>query len=443
MAPLGPDTKYRLLLEISHKISRTLDLQELLDQILDSIRIAVPHDAGGIFVLNENVPLAPGPSANLIAAMACSGFDDLPTTADPMLRSGQGIVGHVIRTAEAVLAPDVRRDARYVAGRHTTLSEVTVPIVSNAQVIGALDLESDHVDAFTEADAELLQFFAGAAALAIEKALLHRQVLEKQRIESQLRIARQVQAGLLPSGPPELAGYDVAAVNLPTWEIGGDYYDYIPLPDGRLGLVVADVSGKGVPAALIMATFRAALRTALRREGSAPGVAEEMNRVLLEVTGASRYVTAVYGILDPASGSFTYVNCGHNPPLLLGPGGRREVLETGGPALGVLADGVFETGRVVLGPGDLLALYTDGVVEPADAGDVEFGLDRLESRLLAGAGLPAGDVVFSIMNATHAWAAREGYADDFTLVVVTRQAAPQAQPAARNGRRRRAATPSS
>jgi sigma-B regulation protein RsbU (phosphoserine phosphatase) len=422
MAPLGPETKYQLLLQISRKISRTLDLQELLDQILDSVRRAIPYDAGGIFVLHESVPVAPGPIANLIAGVSSVGFDLGP--ADPMLRLGQGIVGHVIRTAETVLARDARSDPRYVAGRPATRSEVAVPIVSNEQVIGALNLESDRRDAFTQDDAELLQFFADAAAIAIEKAMLHRQVLEKERIEGQLRIARQVQAGLLPSTPPELAGYDLAGVNLPTWEIGGDYYDYIPLPDGRLGLVVADVSGKGVPAALIMATFRAALRTELRREGSAPGVAGEMNRLLLEVTGASRFVTAVYGVLDPASGRFSYVNCGHNPPLVLGAGGRRELLETGGPALGLLATATFAAGEVRLAAGEVLALYTDGVVEPADAHDVEFGFDRLESRLRAGMGLPAGDIVLSVVEATRAWAACKGHADDFTLVVVKRVAPP-------------------
>jgi sigma-B regulation protein RsbU (phosphoserine phosphatase) len=420
VTPLGPETKYRLLLEISRKISRTLELQEILDQILASVRLAIPHEAGGIFVLHENVPLAPGPAANLIAGMAAAGFDGGPAASDPMLRSGQGIVGHVIRTAETVLAPDVLGDPRYVAGRRTTRSELAVPIVSNERVIGALNVESDRPAAFSEADAELLQFFAAAAALAIEKALLHRQVLEKQRLESQLRIARQVQSGLLPATPPELPGYDVAAVNLPTWEIGGDYYDYIPLPDGRLGLVVADVSGKGVPAALIMATFRAALRTALRRDGCAVGVAEEMNRVLLEVTGAARFVTAVYGILDPASGRFAYVNCGHNPPLLLGADGRREVLDKGGPALGLVLAAGYEVAEITLAPGDLLALYTDGVVEPADATGQEFGRDRLEARLRAGAGLPAGDLVLAVVDATRTWVERLGYADDFTLVLVKR-----------------------
>ena len=423
MAPPDAETKYRLLLEIAQQVSRTLDLHETLERILAAVRVAIPHEAGGIFVLKENVPLAPGPIANLIAGMASFGYDERPGVVDPMLRSGQGIVGHVIRTAETVLSGDVRSDPRYVDGRQATCSELAVPIVSNAQVIGALNLESDRPGAFGASDAELLQFFCSVAAIAIEKALLHRQVLEKQRLESQLRIARQVQAGLLPAAPPELPGWDVAAVNLPTWEIGGDYFDYVPLPDGRLGLVVADVSGKGVPAALIMATFRAALRTALRRDGCATGVAEEMNQVLLEVTGAARFVTAVYGILDPRSGRFEYVNCGHNPPLLLAADGESLLLERGGPALGLVLDAPYERGEVALGPGHLLALYTDGVVEPADGQGEEFGRERLERRLRGCAGQPAGDTILSVVDATRTWAHSTGYADDFTLVVVRRDGA--------------------
>jgi serine phosphatase RsbU (regulator of sigma subunit) len=340
--------------------------------------------------------------------------------ANQMLRSGGGIVGHVIRTGETVVAPDVRRDPRYVVARAATRSEIAVPIVSNAQIIGALNLESDRTDAFAEADAEMLHFFAVAAAIAIEKAILHRQVLDKQRIEHQLRIAREVQTSLLPQAAPEVDGYDIAAVNLPTWEIGGDYYDYIPLPDGRLGMVIADVSGKGVPAALIMATFRAALRAELQREERMVGVFEAINRILVDSSGASRFVTAVYGILDPGCGRFTYVNCGHNPPLLLGSGGGRAALDAGGPALGMVAGAPYASGEVTLEPGDTLALYTDGVVELSDEHDVEYGLDRLEAQLRAGARLPAGDMILSVVDATRAYAGRDGYVDDFTLVVVKR-----------------------
>jgi sigma-B regulation protein RsbU (phosphoserine phosphatase) len=339
-----------------------------------------------------------------------------------MLRSGKGIVGHVVRTGETVIAPDVRDDPRYVAGRLATRSELAVPIVSEAGVIGCFNLESDRAGAFSRDDAELVEFFASAAAVSIEKALLHRQVLDKQRIEAQLRVAREVQSGLLPGAPPDLPGWDIAAVALPTWAIGGDYYDYVPLGGGRLGLVVADVSGKGIPAALIMATFRAALRTEMRRHADLGAVAAQLNRAVLESGDTSRFVTAVCGVLDVPSGRLTYVNCGHNPPLLLRGTGGQDRLQQGGPALGLFEAATFEAGTAALGPGDRLVLYTDGVVEPTDEGDREFGTERLEAAVRGAAGRPANEALRAVIDATRAFAGREDYDDDFTLVVVERQA---------------------
>ena len=350
---LTAERKYRLLLELSQRISRTLDLEAVLDDLLQALRSAVAYDAAGVFVLTHAVPLRP--DANLIAGMLQVGFDN-PPAGDPMLRSGKGIIGHVIHTGETVLAPDVRRDPRYVAGRTRTLSELAVPIVSGAGVVGCLNVESDREAAFTADDAELLQFFASAAALSIEKALLHRQVLEKQRIEDQLSVAREVQFGLLPSAPPRLAGYDVAAVNLPTHAIGGDYYDYLPLGEGRIGVVVADVSGKGIPAALIMATFRAALRTEMRRQADLRKVAARLNQAVLEFRDASR--------------------------------------------------------------------YTDGVVEPANDTDAEFGVERLAAAVRAAEGRPASEALRHVVDATRAFSGRDGYEDDFTLVVLQRLASP-------------------
>jgi len=416
---LSPELKYRLLLELSQKISRTLELHGVLRELLQTLASAMAYDAAGVFVLNRSVPLAPAGEGQLIAGMVQVGFET-PRTDDPMLRSGKGIVGHVIRTGEVVNAPDVRENPHYVEGRAATRSELACPIVSDAGVIGCLNVESDRAGAFSAADAELLQFFADAAALSIDKALLHRQVLEKQRLEDQLKVAREVQAGLLPASPPVVPGWDIAGVNLPTGEIGGDYFDYVPLPAGRLGIVVADVSGKGIPAALIMATFRTALRTELRRQADVRSVAEELNRALLEPRESSRFVTAVYGVLDPATGSFRYVNCGHNPPLLLRRGGPRELLPSGGPVLGLFAEERFATGEVTIGPGDGLVLYTDGVVEPADARDQQFGMERLEAVARASIGEPAGRVVDAVVGATRAFTGRDHHEDDFTLVVVRR-----------------------
>jgi sigma-B regulation protein RsbU (phosphoserine phosphatase) len=419
-AALTADLKYRLLLEISQKISGTFDLQTVLTHLLDSIRSVIDYDAAGIFVVSRSVPLARDAGPFRIVGMVQVGFEK-PRSDDPMLRFGKGIIGHVVHTGETVIAPDVRVDPYYVEGRSATLSEIAVPVVSNGQVIGALNLESDCLDAFSATDVELLEFFASAAAISIDKAILHRQVLEKQRMEAQLRVARDVQASLLPARPPALAGYDIAGTNLPTWEIGGDYYDYIPLSGGRLGFVVADVAGKGIPAALIMASFRATLRATVRKECDICGVVEDLNRFILEFAGISRFVTGVYGVFDPSGGSLHYVNCGHNPPLLLHSGGGRELLERGGPALGIIEDCRFECATVTLDPGDLMAFYTDGVVELSDAEDVEFGVDRLEGVLRDSIRLPAAEMIRSVVDATRVFAGRDRYDDDFTLVLIKRE----------------------
>ncbi|HQR45284.1 MAG TPA: GAF domain-containing protein, partial [Thermoanaerobaculia bacterium] len=279
---LDAETKVRLLLEIAHRTRGTLELAEVLDRLLDALAAVVSFDAAGIFVLNEDVGATTGRRGALIAGVAERGFDGSPGETDPMLDLGRGIIGHVIRTGEAVVAPDVRRDPRYVVGRRATAAEAAVPIALDGRTIGALNVESDAPAAYGEADLAPLDFFAEAAAIAIERAMLHRRLLAVREVEGQLRLAQEVQARLLPPAPPRLHGWDLAGTSLPSSEIGGDYFDYLPLAGGGLGLAIADVSGKGIPAALVMATFRTALRTELRRQSDVRRVAEELNRALLE-----------------------------------------------------------------------------------------------------------------------------------------------------------------
>jgi phosphoserine phosphatase RsbU/P len=420
LAPPASDLKYRLLLDMAHQISRTIDLQDVVTGLLGSVRSVVDYDAAGLFVLHRNVPFGPAAGSNLIAAMATVGFEHISDGHDPMLRSGKGIVGHVIRTGDTVVAPDVRRDSHYVEGRAQTRSEMAVPIVSNGEVIGALNLESDSFDAFSAADVEVLDAFAVAAAICIEKARLHQQVVEKRLMERQLQIAREVQGGLLPARAPVVAGYDIAGLNLPAFDIGGDYFDYFPLEDGRLGLVIADVSGKGVSAALLMATFRAALRSEVRKGQPIPDTIEDVHRTLVESMDTSRFVTAVYGILDPGAATFTYLNCGHNPPLLIRSDGAREYLRTGRRAVGMLGSQPTPACVVSLGPGDTMVLYTDGVVEAADADQSEFGLTGLADAVARATSRPADDIIGALVGATRAHGGRDHYDDDFTVVVVKR-----------------------
>jgi phosphoserine phosphatase RsbU/P len=417
---LSPEGKYRLLLKLSQEIGRTLDLQEVLRHLLATLRTSVTYDAAGVFVLNRRVPLGQDTSQRMIAGMAVVGFDETPRDEDPMLRQGKGIIGHVVVTGQPVIASDVSLDPHYVQGRQATRSEIAVPIVSNGEVIGALNLESDSVDTYSDGDLEFLEFFAVAAAISIEKAIVHREMLEKHRIDHQLAIARDVQFALLPACDPVVPGFDIGGINIPTWEIGGDYFDYLPEPDGRLAIALADVSGKGVPAALLMATFRAALRVQRQIDAGVGPTVDGLNRVLLDSMDASRFVTAVYGVLASGTGAFDYVNCGHNPPLLLRAGGGCELLPGGGPVLGMWDSAQFTARTATLDPGDTLVLYTDGVVEVADGDDRQFGVERLEQVVRAHSSGPVHDALDAVIGATRAFSGRPAFDDDFTLVLVRR-----------------------
>jgi len=415
------EKKYHLLLRVSEKLSGTPNLDELLSHLIDTIRSVVAYDAAGIFVVTDSglTVKRNTTTTSMIESMIMRGFP-IRAEFDPMLDLGEGIVGYVIRTGESVVVPDAELDQRYVEGRPQTKSEITVPIKLNERVIGALNLESDRTNTFTEADLEVLQFYASIAAVSIEKSMLQREMIEKKRIESQLEVARQVQASLLPSDAPVLPGYDIAAVNLPTYEVGGDYYDYIPLPKSQVGIAVADVSGKGVPAALIMSMFRAALRTQVRNDTALSHVMEVVNLLLCESTSDAQFVTAVYGVLDAATHRFDYANCGHNPPLLVRADAPVEHLDQGGMALGLFDTAHYEEASVSLVAGDVLALYTDGVVEAANAGGEEFGTHRLEQMLLAARRLPAREIVQAVIKATRNFSGEDFYQDDFTIVVIKR-----------------------
>jgi sigma-B regulation protein RsbU (phosphoserine phosphatase) len=420
---LTAETKYQLLAQISHEIRDTLDLDEILSHLLDMVGSIVQYDAAGIFVLNEDLVYSGNHQPReLIAGICLRGFDPRPNGIDPMLREGKGIIGHVIKTGQCVVAQDIRIDPHYLEGRKQTLSEIAVPIVRNGRAIGTLNLESDELNAFDRDDVEVLRFFADAASISIEKAMLHRQILEKERIEEQLELASNVQARLLPDRSPVIPGYDIAGTCLSTYDIGGDYFDYIDLPGGRLGIVVADVSGHGIPAALIMAAFRALLRTQTRIDAEPSHIADAMKRLLPDFTGEANFVTCVYGVLDPANGVFTYVNCGHIPPVLLHADGRIEELKPGGPIFsGVIEHDSYSECETRIAPGDTLVLYTDGVVEIMNERQEEFGADRMMEIMKRSCCMPVEDIISEVICETQEFAGTESNEDDFTLVIVRRK----------------------
>jgi len=420
---LTAEVKYRLLAQISHEIRNTLDLDEILNHLLDMVQSVLEYDAAGVFVLNQDfAQLRRKQIHGLIAGIAMRGFNTPAPSVDPMVSEGKGIIGHVIRTGECVVAPDVRGDTHYVCGRKETLSEIAVPITRNGRAVGALNLESNKLGAYSDSNLEILQFVADAAATSIEKAILHRQILEKERMEEQLRVAHQVQSRLIPKNPPSVPGYDIAGICIPTYEIGGDYFDYLQLPNGKIGIVVADVSGQGIAAALMMTSFRALLRTQVQHDSRPEHIASALNRLLPEFIGDEHYVTSVYGVLSPSEGHFAYVDCGHNAPMLFRADGSVERLLVGGPVLSGALTGVsYRTYEIGLARGDLLLLYTDGVVEVEDEEGEEFGIERLKATVKRSQDLPVSEIIHALVQATQEFSGSRNYRDDFTLVILRRE----------------------
>jgi sigma-B regulation protein RsbU (phosphoserine phosphatase) len=255
------------------------------------------------------------------------------------------------------------------------------------------------------------------AQAALEAARLHRLRIEKERQDRDLVIARGIQQGLLPKAAPRIEGFEIAGESRSCLQVGGDYYDFVPLSGNRLGVVIADVSGKGTPASLMMASVHAWLR-ALAGTESAALILERLNRFVYASTETSRYVTLFYGELDPARRRLVYVNAGHVPPFVLRAGGREERLRCGGPVLGLLDEVTLEPGELVLEPGDLLVAVTDGVTEAMDPAGLEFGDERVRQTLGAEPGQGAAATLRALVGAVDRWAGPAGCSDDLTAVIL-------------------------
>jgi serine phosphatase RsbU (regulator of sigma subunit) len=398
-----------VLLEISRTLSAPLDLDEVIEAIFRSLRQVVRYAAAAIYLVNR--------SSQRLELVRETGY---PEGSDEAFRLsvGEGIVGWVAKTGEAVIVPDVRRDPRYVSARAETCSELAAPLVVEGRTIGVFNLESDREDAFHGGHLEMLAVFAAQAAVSIERARLTRELLDRRRLEKELAIAREIQASFLPKRAPEVPGFDLAGATQPHDEVGGDYFDFIRVSDSRLGIAIADVSGKGIPAALIMAGFRMSLLAEIRNEFTMRAVMRKVNSLLHESTERDKFVTLFYGVLDWKNRSLSFSNAGHNPPLLLRADGRVQYLLEGGVALGVLPDARYEERPVALHPGDVLLLYTDGVSEAESPTGGQFGTERLERCLKRLAEGTAHEILKGVVDEVTAYAGEHGVSDDLTLVVV-------------------------
>jgi len=322
-----------------------------------------------------------------------------------------------------VLGPGLGSDQDLLPGaRHL----MAVPVGAEPNSRGILlvaDKESrSGVGPFPESDRRTLALFANQAATALETAYLHRQALEKERLEREIELAADIQRRLLPTAFPVVEGFELAGWSRPARHVGGDFYDLMRLKEGRVGAVLADVSGKGLPAALMVSTIHSALRLLVDQEGIGPGLVQLLNRHITASTAPNKFITLLVAELDPSSNEVRYVNAGHNPGVVIGSDGNVRELGSGGLPLGLFGETSYQSGHLVLAPGDLLCLYSDGLTECESPSEEEFGLSRLIDLLRSSNTRPLSEVIRAVDTAVTDFAQGLPQGDDQTAVLLRRTA---------------------
>ena len=418
-SPSQPSSDHlALLYRLSQTFNSSLNLDEVLNRVMDEV-IAATRAERGFVMLHEA-------DGRLVFRVA-RGMDQ-NTIDDPQFQISRSVVERVAREGQPVLTSDAQSDDRFSMRRSVMdlglRSILCVPLKIRNKISGVVYVDNRlQVGIFTQVDLELLTAIASSAAIAIENARLYRVAVEKGRMERELQVAREVQASLLPRETPQVSGWEFAARWQPAREMAGDYYDFIPLDGGQLGLVIADVSDKGMPAALFMTLTRSIVRASV---GHAPSPADGIthaNRLICADSTRGMFVTLFYALLNPATGEITYVNAGHNPPLLCKQSDRAEQhqltqLVRTGMALGVVEDTPFEQRTLRLNPGDFILLYTDGVTDATDAHLQDFGVERLQRVILEHRYTPAADVVAALEQAIGDFAGSTAPFDDMAIVVI-------------------------
>jgi len=400
--PLTSARHLQALLNAGVELAGRMPLDGLLPLILDLAATAVGAPRG-VLLLEENGQLA-------VRAVRGKPFE-ISSTARRRVLEGR----------ESLLIQDVQREdsLRFQASiiSQGVRSLLAVPLQTKERVLGLLYLDSaGPARAFSREDLNLITVMANMAAVAIENARLAEIEERERRVSLEMEQAAAIQRALLPAAAPSWPGLDIAAFSQPCFRAGGDYHDFFERPDGRVVLVVGDIAGKGMPAALLMASLQARVQVLIEAEPDPARLVERLNRITAADCPGNRFVTLFYCDIEPASGEMRHVNAGHNPPLLLRAGGGMERLDAGGLLLGVFPRAAYCSGRTRLEAGDTLVLYSDGVTEAARPGsEEEFGEGRL-AEAVAG-GRCAREMVESVRSAVSAFAGSVSAADDFTLVV--------------------------
>lgn len=420
-----------LIYSFSEKIAALLEVERVAALTLQEARHLIVATDGVIMLLDEET--------GVLTTVAAFG-DEMPVLQG--FHRGRGIIGAIAATGNGEIVNDVDADPRRITEHNTVKALIAAPLKVGERVTGVIALGSTMPMPYTAAELKLLSTLALQTATAIENArlfertvqaalererlmALHQQAeIARAKLESELTLAARIQSALFPAELPTLPGYDLAARNRPARQCGGDYYDAILVPgspEGRVLLCVADVSGKGLPASLVMSNMQATLRALLGREPSLPALAERSSELLFGSTAPEKYVTAALVDLDPQTGAFRFVGAGHTDTMLLRASGDVVTLSSTGTPLGLMPPGLpFGEREHELRPGDTLLLFSDGVPEAQNRSDEEFGEARLIETVRAGAGLASAALIDHVMATIDGFVGDAPQFDDITLMVVRR-----------------------
>ncbi len=400
-----------LLYSISGKMASCLDAQAIAQLVIDEARKIIAATSASIMVLNQE--------QNMLEMLAAYGT---AVSTPFVLESGKGIAGNVVLTGKGVIVNDVTLAPEFIEGPNPVMSIMCIPLKVEEKIIGVMNISHETPVTYTAGDLKLATTLALQAAVSIENARLQAKRLEQERIVKELEIARTIQESLLPDSMPDIVGAEVEALSLPARQVGGDFYDFIPISDDKLGLVMADVSGKGVPAALFMALSRALMRANAINDPRVAHAVQQTNRLILECTSSGLFVTLFYAIIDTRNRRLQYVCAGHNPPLVYKQqSGERIWLEADGIALGVIDEIELEEKELELETGDIVVLYTDGVTEATNLQDEIWGEERLLQLVTDSHELSASDLSAKICDTAMAFTGEAPQFDDFTLMLVKMQ----------------------
>ena len=394
-----------LLQRVAQRISALLDIEVLLEEVVGDVSQTFGYSRSAV-LLNDQ-------STNELVIAAVRGWTVNYHQKGERFKIGEyGIVGHVGATAETYYAPDVLVDPYYEVSEPLTRSELDIPLKGHGRLIGIFNVQSTSVDGFAPSRIRVLEALAGHLATAIENAQLFlRERQEKERMQAELVEAQSIQLQLLPERNVTHAAFSICGTCLPCRTVAGDWYDYILLKDGRIAVIVADVAGKGMAAALLMSSTRGILRLLTERIVDPAALLERLNKILLRDFPRSRFVTVAYVLLDPSDLTARIGLAGHPPPVLIA-GAPRLLESAGGLPLGMLDAGYAEQ-RIALTPGARLVLYSDGVLEAQNPNGEEYGFAGIEQHFTDPKASPQ-----SLLDDVRRFASGAPLEDDATVVMI-------------------------